>query len=1022
MASPNDPKQDTAYNTRTLSKWFALSTIGLLVVMVWAVLQDYGRPWKTYSRQSQKLVAAVGEAQLARAQKAMDQSKLAGVEKSLAELKGAQGELVEEVNRQVSKAEAVYYKANQEYQFSKANLDAALFELERSYHHLDPAARKLKKDYLVLEKKVAKLKAHADDTERARDAALANRADLLSQQKAKEDELRVLTAERERLRKLIEKNEANLANLLRNAPLVDFIAPTVKINQVVLPRLKDDYFFNKVPRVDRCMTCHATIDKVGFEDFPQPFKTHPKLDLMVGSNSKHPMEKVGCTVCHAGVPQSADFALAAHTPKDESQELEWHHRYGYHRSEHIGTPMLKRGMIEGKCLQCHAQQTQLAGAQDFNAGMRIIERMGCYGCHRFGGPFDKLKEEKKAGPSLERVASKLDVEWIKKWLWEPTSFRPSTTMPRYWQNHNNSDKASLARGAVEIDAIAHFIVSKSTPYEPLKLASNSGDIEKGKKIVGSVGCLGCHASADFPRKNPEDPTAFGYRDPRIPNFGPELNQMGSKVSREWLVSWLSNPKHYWEGTSMPSLKLSPDEVSDIAAYLLSKRNEAFEKATAPVADDKVRDQVVMSFLEKTLPPADAKAKLASLSLDDKRKFLGEKLIGAYGCYGCHAIQGFEKAPNIGAELAYEGSKDTSKFDYGNVEIFQKSRADWVYTKVRTPRIWDVGKNRDFEGKARMPQFNLTHEQATAVAAIVLGHENKNVDDEAIQKVDGRLEQIIAGQRLVRRKNCLGCHVIEKTAGEILAYYPDDITLGPPNLNTQGKKTQTDWLYAYLTNPDVRIRPWLDIRMPQFHLSSAEATTMTKYFAALDNAPYPFVESHAQQLSAADRDAAEKLVKQLDCLSCHRPRNPGEEVATAAPHFKNIKARLKGPWVLEWIHDPAAIMPGTRMPTLWPPLDDADPKAGRAATPGYFGDDPEKQMQAIRNYLFTYPGEPTLPSPRADLNSPLAKVGNVGAAAHEESAVAASEPAPAAGAPAAAPAKPAAKKTVKAKKRATVGAR
>src|SRR5207253_2658470 len=106
----------------------------------------------------------------------------------------------------------------------------------------------------------------------------------------------------------------------RNAPVVDFVSPTVKISQVVLPRLKDDYFFNKVPRVDRCMTCHATIDKEGFEDFPQPYKTHPKLALMVGSNSKHPMEKVGCTVCHAGAPQSADFTLAAHTPRDPEQE------------------------------------------------------------------------------------------------------------------------------------------------------------------------------------------------------------------------------------------------------------------------------------------------------------------------------------------------------------------------------------------------------------------------------------------------------------------------------------------------------------------------------------------------------------------------------------------------------------------------------------------------------------------------------------------------------------------------------
>ena len=52
-----------------------------------------------------------------------------------------------------------------------------------------------------------------------------------------------------------------------------------------------------IARVDRCMSCHAGINKAGFEDQPNPWKTHPRRELYLG---KHPPEKFGCTPCHGG--------------------------------------------------------------------------------------------------------------------------------------------------------------------------------------------------------------------------------------------------------------------------------------------------------------------------------------------------------------------------------------------------------------------------------------------------------------------------------------------------------------------------------------------------------------------------------------------------------------------------------------------------------------------------------------------------------------------------------------------------
>ncbi len=111
-----------------------------------------------------------------------------------------------------------------------------------------------------------------------------------------------------------------LKDYFRNAPLLDFMAPTLKVQQVILPNIMDDVNFIRVPKMDRCTTCHLAIDKKGYEKYPQPFTTHPNLDQYVGSASPHPIDKTGCTACHEGSGQSVSFRDAQHTPSTEEKK------------------------------------------------------------------------------------------------------------------------------------------------------------------------------------------------------------------------------------------------------------------------------------------------------------------------------------------------------------------------------------------------------------------------------------------------------------------------------------------------------------------------------------------------------------------------------------------------------------------------------------------------------------------------------------------------------------------------------
>ena len=138
-----------------------------------------------------------------------------------------------------------------------------------------------------------------------------------------DDQIGEMTAELTRLDGRLADLAPSLNDFVLNAPLLDFMAPTLKIQQVITPDIVDDVNFIEVPKLDRCMTCHLAIDRQGYEEYPQPFRTHSNLDVYVGSASPHPLEQTGCTVCHEGMGQSVTFRDAAHSPIDEAQLERW---------------------------------------------------------------------------------------------------------------------------------------------------------------------------------------------------------------------------------------------------------------------------------------------------------------------------------------------------------------------------------------------------------------------------------------------------------------------------------------------------------------------------------------------------------------------------------------------------------------------------------------------------------------------------------------------------------------------------
>ena len=87
-----------------------------------------------------------------------------------------------------------------------------------------------------------------------------------------------------------------LGDIVRDLPILDFLDPYYKVNQIVVADVKYDVNFAAVPVVDRCTSYTFCIDNPDFSDAPQPYTSHPDLDLYVASNSPHPMNNFGCTI------------------------------------------------------------------------------------------------------------------------------------------------------------------------------------------------------------------------------------------------------------------------------------------------------------------------------------------------------------------------------------------------------------------------------------------------------------------------------------------------------------------------------------------------------------------------------------------------------------------------------------------------------------------------------------------------------------------------------------------------------
>lgn len=955
-------KNDERYwDINQLNKWFGISSLIFLISMVWVFIDDNDDEFKIYQKEFRKLQIEITQKNLDKELGAVKDSREKFEERLVAtqEIYSSHANEVASIEKALSDLQGKFYKANMNYQGQKAKVDEVKFLVESENVHENSHEKSHRDNYNKALVKLDELKLTKENYEIEIKDNEEKLKGLNNELKKSQEELdfilrdvtiadgKLISLDRSRMSFL-----NRIGDIVRDLPILDFMDPYYKVNQIVVKDVHYDVNFTTMPVVDRCTSCHLEISNPDNIDAEQPFTTHPDLDLYLTSSSPHPLESFGCTSCHAGRSRGTSFVSSAHTPNSTEQKHDWEEKHDWEKIHHWMQPMFPKRYTQASCFKCHMNTSDLAGAEKLNLGLTLVDKAGCNSCHVAGN----WRSSGKTGPDLRKINEKLKPDWVAKWIKNPRSFRYNTRMPSIFEQDNQTTEKIAKRNINEIASITHYLFNNKHLDNGKTINKYLGNPQNGEKIFQTVGCMGCHISETDASLAPS-PTTFSNL---TKLQGPNLVGMGSKVSAEWLYNWLKNPHDYMASTRMPNLRLSNQEAKDLTAFLLDSKIYEFYKLETLELDTIVLNELTVDWLRKMNPEKFAVAKASKMSTKEKLAFVGEKSIRHYGCFGCHNIDGFMDAKPIGTEITYQGSKTLDKLDFGLLHDIEHTNFAWIENKLRTPRIYDRGKESDPLDLLKMPNFYFTEDEIEAITTAILAFNTDGVGKDLLAH-ENLPKYNKDGHRLVKKYNCQGCHLIENRGGQLVKQI-GPAEYGPPNLNTEGKKANPNWLLSFFNDP-ITIRPNIQVRMPSFHqINDKEWDTIIKYFQGIDDENIGYRADYIVNEKSTEFHAGEKLHELGACNNCHfyGTEFPIQTASTWAANLAMTKVRLNPDWVVEWLREPQDIMPGTKMPAPYIPtsdildVDDAEATWGNNLVK--LSGNQDAMLEGLRDYLWTIDGK------------------------------------------------------------------
>lgn len=331
---------------------------------------------------------------------------------------------------------------------------------------------------------------------------------------------------------------------------------------------------------------------------------------------------------------------------------------------------------------------------------------------------------------------------------------------------------------------------------------------------------------------------------------------------------------------------------------------------------------------------------------------GKRAVEKFNCGGCHILNGekwniafkpdqfgeqseLTTYPFLAAHFTPKELTDSAKLDASGKAHATLTGLPAVESADSLPMVLDdagdtVAEDETYNPRTLQYGFELYGKTALAGKPFRTGLQALSVPSSTIEKrfgtQGGFLAKYLAPRALQLEKESNS----QAKGNEVWAWLP-------PPLMGEGRKVQTNWLHDFLLEPHP-IRPAVFLRMPKFNMSSNEASALVNYFAAVDNAEFPYEfqpqrqsavltakENAYQAKSGRKKGASEGLVRFNDamqivvnqnyCVKCHMVGDftPTGSPRALAPNLARVYERLRPEYVRDWIANPKTILPYTAMP-------------------------------------------------------------------------------------------------------------
>ena len=179
-------------------------------------------------------------------------------------------------------------------------------------------------------------------------------------------------------------------------------------------------------------------------------------------------------------------------------------------------------------------------------GQLLLGELNCTSCHAADKSLDSYIVKKQA-PVLDSVGNRVRPNYLLKFLADPQTIKPGTTMPNVLAGLPEGERKE------KVEAIVHFLATTGTIGEAAALRQS---VNRGDNLYHNIGCLACHD----PRKedSPKDP---------LPTSIP-IGTPSRKYTVPGLTQFLTDPLAVRPGGRMPHLNLEAQDARDIASFLL----------------------------------------------------------------------------------------------------------------------------------------------------------------------------------------------------------------------------------------------------------------------------------------------------------------------------------------------------------------------------------------------------------------------------------------------------------------------